>query len=128
MSTLPLLFSLQQLPISIDFHVQGQFDIQQLFVLLQLQLHLCSNLSDLTLFISQHPAAQILLLSQSSLQFINAILPATRLFEQIQKDMREEENNAIWKDYTNNPFPWRGTDPLDSPLLVFHQAKIVDSS
>lgn len=87
---LPLLLTLQQFPIGVDLHVQGQFDIQQLLILFQLLLHLGSYLCDLALFISQHLTAQILLMSQSSLQVTDAILPASCLLMVMTQVRRRE--------------------------------------
>lgn len=64
----PLLLPLQQLPVGTDLHVQGQLDVQQLLVLVQLLLHPLPHLSHLSVFVSQQAAGGVSLPGQGVLQ------------------------------------------------------------
>ncbi len=86
----PFLFPLQKFAVSIDLHVQSQFNIQQLFVLVQLMLHLGVYFSHLTVFVRQQLAGRVFLLSQRCLQLYNTITPTTSL--NIDKEVR------VWGD------------------------------
>lgn len=77
--TSPFFSSLQELAVSVNLHVQGQIDIQQLFILIKMLLHLSTDFSHLEVFVCQHPATVGLLLHQLLLQARYAVTPATSL-------------------------------------------------
>lgn len=78
-SFIPLLLTLQQLPVCTDFHIKCQFNIQKLFVVTQLVLHQISYLCYFLLFLEQHFAPVVLFLGQSVLKLVYSILPGSRL-------------------------------------------------
>lgn len=52
MANIPLLLSLQQLPVRTNLHIKSELDIKELLVLIQLLLHLLSHLSHFSVLIS----------------------------------------------------------------------------
>lgn len=64
-SASPLLLSLQELAVGIDLHVQGQFHIQELLVLIQLQLHFGADVGDLALLVGEQTSTGVTFLGQS---------------------------------------------------------------
>lgn len=75
----PVLLALQQLPVGVDLHVQGQFDVQQLLVLIELLLHALSHLGHLALLGVQLSAVLIPVAGQHALQLTDALLCGRRL-------------------------------------------------
>lgn len=65
---IPLLLSLQQLPVSTYLHIQSQLDIQELLVLVQLLLHLLPHLGHFSVFLTQQTTCGVSLPRQGILQ------------------------------------------------------------
>ncbi len=75
----PVLLALQQLPVGVDLHVQGQFDVQQLLVLVELLLHALPQLGHLALPGVQLSAVLVPVAGQHVLQLADALLSGRRL-------------------------------------------------
>lgn len=58
-TSIPLLLSLQQLPVGTNLHIQSQLDVQELLILIQLLLHLLPHLCHFSVLLSQHAAGGV---------------------------------------------------------------------
>ncbi|TNN39557.1 hypothetical protein EYF80_050278 [Liparis tanakae] len=75
-------FSLGQLAVGVDLHVQRQLDVQQLHVVVQLLLHLQPERRQVAVSLRQQLPALVLLLRHRRLQLRHALTPASSLLLQ----------------------------------------------
>lgn len=77
--SIPVLLPLQQFPVGVDLHVQGQLYIQQLLVLAELSVHSFPQVTHLTLFGLHGVAVLVTICCQYLLQLSDTFLRGRHL-------------------------------------------------
>lgn len=107
---IPLLFSLQQLPVGAYLHVQGQLNIEEFLILIELLLHLVPHLCHLSILLTQKATRAVPLPRQSILEVPDLCLTSCQLDQ-----TKESQSYCL---IGSNKQVWRPQEQSRSELII----------